>query len=261
MINSPVGFEQITPMLLTYNEAPNIRRTLERLTWAKRIVVIDSYSTDETLEILQSFPQVDLFQRAFDTLAQQCNFGLEKIETNWVLSMDADYYLSDNLIAKIKTWKATPKVNAYKARFKYCVFGKPLRATLLPPRTVLYRRSEASYYNDGHAHRVKVNGQTARLDTYILHDDRKTLSRWLWAQDRYLKLEAQKLNETPSDQLSMGDKVRKQKWIAPFVIVFYCLILKGGILDGWRGWYYAFQRMLAELLLSLRLMEIEKLKL
>lgn len=49
--------EKITPLVLTYNEAPNIKRTLQQLTWAKIIVVVDSYSTDETLEILKSHPK------------------------------------------------------------------------------------------------------------------------------------------------------------------------------------------------------------
>ena len=83
--------EKITPLILTYNEAPNIRRTLEHLTWAKEIIVIDSYSTDETLEILSAIPQVKVFQRKFDSFAVQCNYGLEKITSEWVLSLDADY--------------------------------------------------------------------------------------------------------------------------------------------------------------------------
>ena len=80
------------PPNLTYNESPNIGRILQRLTWAKRIVVIDSYSTDETLEILKSFPQVDVYQRKFDTFANQDNHGLDQITSEWVLSLDADYF-------------------------------------------------------------------------------------------------------------------------------------------------------------------------
>jgi hypothetical protein len=68
-------------------------------------------------------------------------------------------------------------------------------------------------------------------------------------------LEAKKLNTTPPNQLSLADKIRKTKTIAPFVVLFYCLFLKGGILDGWRGWYYAAQRTLAELLLVIHLIE------
>jgi len=87
--------EQITPLILTYNEAPNIDRALERLTWANRIVVIDSFSDDETLDILANYPQVEVNQRRFDTHALQWNYGLEKINTKWILSLDADYILSE----------------------------------------------------------------------------------------------------------------------------------------------------------------------
>ncbi len=60
--------------------------------------------------------------------------------------------------------------------------------------------------------------------------------------------------------MAQSDRIRKKKILAPFVILFYCLILKGGILDGWHGWYYAFERVLAEILLSIRLIEYEKLQ-
>jgi glycosyltransferase involved in cell wall biosynthesis len=250
--------DRITPLILTYNEAPNLARVLQRLTWAKQIVVIDSFSTDTTLEILNSYFQVQLFQRKFDSFANQCNYGLSKIKTEWILSLDADYVLSEELIAEITTLKENPKINGYFAPFKYCVFGKPLRGTLLPPRQVLYRREKAVYRDDGHAHRVIVEGDFKLLSAWIYHDDRKPLSRWLWAQDRYMVIEVKKLLETPEHELSWGDRIRKQKIVAPFVILFYCLILKGGVLDGWIGWYYAFQRVLAEVLLSIRLIEAEQ---
>jgi len=274
--------ETITPLILTYNEAPNLDRTLAQLTWATTIVVIDSYSTDATLDILQHYPQIKLFQRPFDSFAEQWNFGLSKIASDWVLSLDADYVLSDELVAEIKTLPDHApthvpnhasdhvsdhvpdhapndirgngdRVNGYSARFKYCVFGKPLRGTLLPPRQVLYRRIYAAYYNDGHTQRVRIDGTVCALSGSIYHDDRKPLSRWLGAQDRYMVLEVQKLRKTPVRELSWGDRLRKQTVLAPVVILLYCLILKGGILDGKVGWYYAMQRMLAEILLAIRL--------
>lgn len=251
--------EQVTPLILTFNEEPNIDRTLKCLPWAKRIIVIDSYSTDETLEILQSYPQVEIFQRRFDTFANQCNYGLEKVKTDWVLSLDADYIVTDDLVAEIDTLPKDSLVDGYFVRFKYCVFGKPLRGTLLPPREVLFRREKGAYVDDGHAHRLRVNGISSMLSSCLYHDDRKPLSRWVWAQDRYMIIEAKKLLETPDSELSFGDRLRKQKVLAPFVILFYCLILKGGILDGWAGWYYAFQRIMAEILLAIRLTEQEKL--
>ncbi|HYX14987.1 MAG TPA: glycosyltransferase family 2 protein [Nostoc sp.] len=252
--------EEITPLILTYNEAPNINRTLQCLTWAKKIIVIDSYSTDETLKILYSYPQIKVFQNKFDSFASQCNYGLGKISSEWVLSLDSDYVLTDALIHEINALKAETDTNSYSVSFKYCVFGKPLRGTLLPPRTVLYKQEKAIYKDDGHAHRVWVNGNSKMLSGYIHHDDRKPLSRWLWAQDSYMVIEAKKLLATPTSELSLGDRIRKQKILAPLIILIYCLILKGGILDGWHGWYYALQRVLAEILLAIRLIEAEKLQ-
>lgn len=78
-------------MIITYNEAANIRRTLDKLGWARRIVVIDSGSTDETLEIARSYSRVEVIYRKFDNFASQCNYGISQVTTPWVLSLDADY--------------------------------------------------------------------------------------------------------------------------------------------------------------------------
>jgi glycosyltransferase involved in cell wall biosynthesis len=248
---------EVTPLILTFNEAPNIDRVLQHLTWASRIVVIDSFSTDETLDILNSYPQVEVFQRHFDTHAHQWNFGLAQIQTEWVLSLDADYVVTDDLVSEIKALPVETDIDGYYIPFKYCVFGKPLRGTLLPPRQALFRCQKAIYTDDGHTQLLKVSGKAATLDSYIYHDDRKPLSRWLWAQDRYMVLEVKKLLAAPQHELSLGDRIRKTKLLAPPVILIYCLFLKGGILDGWAGWYYAFQRVLAEILLSIHLIQTE----
>lgn len=250
----------ITPLILTYNEAPNLRRVLERLRWAEKIVILDSGSTDETLAIAAEFPQVQVLHRPFDTFAQQCNWGLAQIESEWVLSLDADYVLDAEMEIFLSHFQDTaPEIMGFEARFKYAIYGKPLRGTLYPNRKVLYRRSQANYQDDGHSHKVQITGKIEQLPGYIHHDDRKSLSRWLWAQDRYAQQELIKFQSTNTAHSRFNDWIRKQIILAPFVVFFYCLILKGGILDGWRGWYYAFQRMLAELLLALHLLE-DKLK-
>jgi glycosyltransferase involved in cell wall biosynthesis len=252
--------DQITPLILTYNEAPNINRTLKKLTWAKRIIIIDSFSDDGTLEIVSQYPQVELFQRQFISFADQCNFGLGKIMTNWVLSLDADYILSDSLFEELNQIPNNTPINGYAVPFKYCVFGKPLRGTLLPPRYVIYRPQFAKYQDDGHAHRVIINGEKSQLNGHIYHDDRKPLNRWLWAQHRYHKIEAHKLTHTVWAELSWSDRIRTLKLLAPFIVLVYCLVLKGGIFDGLHGWYYALQRVLAEIDISLRLIEYSLLK-
>lgn len=248
----------ITPLILTFNEDKNLGRTLSQLFWAKRIVIVDSFSTDATLEIASLHPQVELYQRKFDTHATQWNYGIDKIDSEWVLSLDADYVVSDELIAELSALPEAPSTHTYFTKFKYCVFGKPLKRSILPPRQTLFRKGKATYIDDGHTQRLKTLGASSTLSSYIYHDDRKALSRWLWAQDRYMVIEVKKLLVTPKAELSFGDRLRKQKVFAPFVVMFYCLILKGGLLDGWAGWYYALQRLLAEVLLTIHLIEAEK---
>ena len=154
--------EQITPLILTYNEENNINRTLEKLKWASKIIVIDSYSTDTTLEILSSYPQVEVFSRKFDTHATQWNYGLEKVATEWVLSLDADYIVTDALITEIKNLSPNSSIDGYFAKFKYCVFGKPLRGTILPPRQILFRKDKAIYIDDGHTQLLKNQGKSSQ---------------------------------------------------------------------------------------------------
>ena len=247
--------KEITPLILTYNEAPNIERTLHKLEWATRIVIIDSYSTDATLDILKSYSKVDIFYRKFDTFANQCNYGLDYINSEWVLSIDADYIVTDSLIEELNSLSQNNSLDGYFVKFKYCIFGKPLRGTILPPRQVLFKKDKGHYIDDGHAHKVIVNGNSGNLKSYIYHDDRKPLNRWLASQGKYMIIERQKIIELSNKKISFADKIRKQKILAPFIVFVYCLIFKGGILDGWAGWYYAFQRTLAEILLSIYLIE------
>jgi glycosyltransferase involved in cell wall biosynthesis len=245
----------ITPLILTFNEAPNIRRTLEHLSWAREIVVLDSYSTDGTLDILAEFPQVRLLQRKFDSFAGQCNFGLHQITTEWVLSLDADYVVTPELSESIQTLNPGSEVSGYRASFTYCILGRPLRASLYPPRTVLYRKDRASYADEGHGHRVRIEGTVVDLVGQIQHDDRKPLDRWLAEQSRYMVLESKNLTDASLEELSLQDKFRKRGWPAPILVMLYCLFAKGLILDGWPGWFYTFQRTLAETLLALRIIE------
>ena len=245
----------ITPLILTFNEAPNLRRTLERLAWAKEIVVLDSFSTDETLDIVRSFPQARVVQRAFDSFASQCNFGLQQIKTEWVLSLDADYVLSEELVRELHGFKPNGDIVGFSACFQYWICGHPLQASLYPPRVVLYRKDRACYHNDGHGHPVQIDGPTQSLDGLIYHDDRKPISRWLWAQHNYAALEVQKFLSAPPGSLRAQDRLRLWILPAPFVVLFYTLIIKRALLDGRAGWHYAFQRLTAELILSMHLLE------
>lgn len=245
----------VTPLVLTYNESPNISRCLARLAWAARIVVVDSGSTDDTAALVASHAGTDLHLRPFDNHTRQWNHGLDLVTTPWVLSLDADYVLTDAFITQLDTLSPAEDIDAFYAPFRYCVAGKPLRACLYPPRAVLFRKDRCRYVSDGHTQLLHVPGKSLSLTAPIDHDDRKPLTRWFWAQDRYALLEAEKLSQADPTTLRLQDKLRLKIIYAPLVTLFYTLFVRGVILDGWRGWYYAFQRTVAELMLSLRLLE------
>ena len=242
----------ITPLLITYNEAQNIGRVLDKLHWAKRIVVIDSGSTDETAQIVSQYPQAEIIVHPFKSFADQCNFGLSKIRSEWVLSLDADYILSDELVEELNVLNDDGAAG-YAADFVYCVYGRQLRGTLYPPRTVLYRTHLAKYENHGHSHKVSVSSPLRRLRGKILHDDWKPMSRWFLSQQGYAKKEADYLLASNPAHLSRNDRIRLLCWPAPVLVALYVLFAKGCILDGWPGWFYMLQRLLAETMLSLEL--------
>ena len=247
--------DRITPLVITYNEAPNIARTLDRLTWAKRIVVIDSGSTDETLNIIRSFPQAQAIHRKFDDCASQWNFGNDQVQSEWVLSLDADYELSEELVAELAHLDPDESVSGYRARFVYRVFGRPLRGSLYSPRIVLYRKDHTFYRNEGHTQRPIVTGAVQTLSGVIYHDDRKPLGRWLVSQRRYAKEEAKYLLQSDRKSLGLKGRLRILAWPVPLVVLIYTLFFKGCALGGWQGWYYALQRLLAEIFLALEIID------
>jgi glycosyltransferase involved in cell wall biosynthesis len=247
--------EQITPLIITLNEAPNIQRTFSKLHWAHRIVVIDSGSTDATLERLRIYPQVTVISRPFDNFANQCNFGLSQIQTSWVLSLDADYELSDELLEELATLHAEESTAGFCAHFVYRIFGRSLRASLYPPRVVLYRRDRAKYVNEGHGHRVMVSGDVRPLTGLIYHDDRKPLARWLASQQRYAVQEADYLLSLNKAEVRGFDRIRLAGWPAPIIALFYTLFVKRCLFDGFAGWYYVLQRVLAESMIALEIID------
>ena len=241
----------VAGLLLTFNEGPNIARTLAKLSWLADIVIVDSHSTDDTRAIAARFPNVRIFERAFTSHAEQWNFGLEAtgIASDWVLALDADFVLTDEASREIQALQPAGEVAGYWASFTYCIDGQPLRGAAYPPVVVLYRRSLGRYAQDGHTQRVQVTGRLNSLSHRIRHDDRKPLTHWLGSQVRYMQLEADKLDS--SARVGLVDHIRKWIVIAPPAMFLYCYIVRGGMLDGRAGLFYALQRATSEVILSL----------
>jgi glycosyltransferase involved in cell wall biosynthesis len=246
--------KQITPVLLTYNEKLNIHQTMARLYWAQDIVVVDSGSTDDTVRILKEFPQVRIFQRPFDTHGQQWHYATNEtgISTQWILRLDADYHLSDALISELSGLDANEPVDAYQISFDYAVFSRKLSASLYPPNTILLRRGRFTVWENGHTESWRVEGLVRKLTSKVVHDDWKTLDRWMASQLRYSRLE---LNAVSKRHGGLEDWLRKHPPLMPIAVFLYCLFVKGLILDGKAGLFYTIQRTMAEAIVSLMLLE------
>lgn len=247
----------ITPVILTRDEAPNLGRTLAQLTWARDVVVVDSFSTDATPEIARSFPNVRFFQRAFDEHAAQWTFGQQQVRTNWFLALDADYFLPAAFTRELQSL-VPGTIRGYIAPFRYAVGGKPLRASLYPPRIVVAMTAHATFWQDGHTQRISIDGDVASLREPIIHDDRKDFRSFVARQKRYMVAEAEKLRVRDPRSLGVAGRVRKLIVVAPFAVLVHTLFVKGLILDGVPGLRYAWERFVAEVILSRELLGVRR---
>lgn len=247
--------DQITPVILTFNEAPNLRRTLSGLSWAKQIIVVDSGSTDSTLSILADYPQIIVFSRAFDSHGKQWTFAITEtnIRTDWVLRLDADYFVTPELRNEFAQLDPDAKVSAYRIAFDFAVYGRRIRTSLYPPNTVLFRKGQVRPRDRGHTEVWTIEGNVAELKARIVHDDRKRVPEWFTAQGRYVTREFSYLaTERPA---GLKHNLRLTPPLMPFLSFLYCLFFRGLILDGRAGLFYSLQRLLVETALALMVLE------
>jgi hypothetical protein len=248
-----MNLDDITPVILTRDEEPNIGRTLGQLTWAREIVIVDSFSTDATVAIAGTFPNVRLVQRAFDEHAKQWTHALQQVRTAWFLALDADHFVPGDFVRELAALE-TAGVRGFRAPFRYAVNGKVLRTSLYPPRVVLAMKAHATFWQDGHTQRIAIDGETGMMSTAIIHDDRKSFRSFLERQRRYMRAEAEKLRALDPRSLGLTGRVRKLIVVAPLAVLVQTLFVKGLILDGTAGLRYAWERFVAELMLSRELL-------
>jgi glycosyltransferase involved in cell wall biosynthesis len=246
--------DHITPVLLTHNEEQNIGRTLSLLKWAKDVVVVDSGSTDGTRTVLAAFPNVRVFKRRFDTHAKQWRYALEEtqIATDWILRLDADYQVSDELVSELTRLDPDAPVDAYRIRFDYAIFSQKLFSSLYPANTILLRKGKFCVSDKGHTEAWEVNGPIATLSGPVVHDDWKPTGQWVIGQMRYMQRELEWLRV---DRAGLVRWLRLRPPLMPIVVFIYCLFGKGLIVSGRAGIFYALQRMVAEAILSLMVLE------
>jgi glycosyltransferase involved in cell wall biosynthesis len=252
-----MSIDNITPIVLVYNEEKNILNCIEKLVSFKNVLVVDSGSEDNTLELIKGYDFITVVSQPFISHSSQWNFAINSnlVKTNWILALDCDYILNVDFMDELSRLDLHCEMKGYFVEFNYAIFGKSLRFNIYPPVVVLFDKRNAQYIQDGHTQRVIVDGKLGSLQSYITHDDRKSLSRWLNSQNSYAILEVEMLVSHEFNDMRIQDILRKMIIITPWLIPIYILFIRGGIFDGRRGLYYAMQRSLAEMILMIYLLE------
>ncbi len=253
----------LTVIVLTFNEQRHIERCLSSL-WkvATRVVVIDSFSTDNTVELARSLG-ADVLQHRFVNQAQQYQWAIENasISTNWTLRIDADEYLEPALQESIRSFLSDPGTfNAVYLRRKICFLGRPIRHGFFYPLLILrmYRseqgRMEQRWMDE---HIVVENPVTTTLDGDLTDDNLNDLAWWTAKHVGYARREAWQViagreRGTATIESQLSGAARYKRWLKErlynrlpsglrsSLYFFYRYFIGRGFLDGKEGFYFHF---------------------
>lgn len=228
---------KISATIITFNEEENIKRCIDSvLEVADEIVVVDSYSTDQTEKICSSFDQVRFIKNEFKGHIEQKNFAIQQAKHEWILSLDADECLSDNLKTEIENIKSKKedKFQAYSMPRlnNYC--GQWIRHSgWYPDRKVrLWNRKMGKWGGHNPHDRVILdNGiQSGKLNSNLLHYTIASLSAHINQVNKFSEIAALQLfnsQKKPSATFKMI-------FDPPFMFIKR-YILQLGFLDGFYG--------------------------
>lgn len=223
---------KISVLLPVFNEEQHIGACLESVKWADEILVVDSFSTDGTLEIARGYG-ARIIQHEYINSARQKNWALPQCTHPWVLQIDADEELEVGAECEIKAAlsAASEATDAFRLPRRNHFCGRWIRhAGMYPDYQVRLLRRDAVHWADRnvHAHPLVLR-QVGTLSHHILHDGAPFLSRQLRNLDRYTRYEADELIK----------QHRHFSWYRllchPWLIFCYRYLWLQGWRDGWRG--------------------------
>ncbi len=228
--------------IITLNEEQNLARTLASVRWAEEIVVVDSGSTDRTVEIARSFG-ARVIEREWPGFALQKNFAIGECHGTWILSLDADEELTPELQTQIRSLLPTnPPTDAYYLRRRNLFLGRWIkRGSFYPdPKLRLFRRAAANFtqtpkFEERPVHEtISFNGASDTLDFDIIHHAYPTLSTYIEHMDRYSNLGADILVENRRTSRSLPGFLLHIFFIPQWTFLWN-YIVRGGFLDGREG--------------------------
>ena len=269
----------ISILILTKNEAADLPACLASVAWSDDIHLVDSQSTDATVEIAEA-AGAKVHQRAFDNYAAQRNFGLAlPFAHPWVLILDADERPTPGLAAEMQrvVLSAPESVSGYRLRRRDFLFGTWLKHAQLSPFYIRLVRPARARYTRSINEVLDVDGPIADLNEPLDHYPfSKGIAHWVAKHNLYSTMEAQLIVaqsglQDPSLRTALGlgpgdpdfhTRRLHQKALfyklpgRPLIKWAYMMFLRGAILDGPAGWAYATLASFYEYLIVLKTKEL-----
>lgn len=271
----------VAVITLTYNEEANVAQALASLAgWADEIHVLDSLSTDRTIEIAARFGAHVSHNRFVDFVKQR-NYALQHlpIGTEWVLFLDADEWLPDALKREIRALiGSSPAENGFYIKRRLIWMGRWIRRGYYPAWILrLFRYGKGRCEDRPINEHLIVEGSTGRLRNDFIHEDRRGVGDWIAKHNSYATKESLELFSTRSgpgyreiDVRLFGTQAQRKRWIGyriwnrlpplirPFFYFFYRYFLAGGILDGREAFAYHFlQALWFPMLVDIKYLELK----
>ncbi|WP_158973690.1 glycosyltransferase family 2 protein [Cellulophaga sp. L1A9] len=190
--------EKLSVFIITYNEERILDKCLNKLSWADEIIVVDSGSTDATLEICKKY-HVKLFHKDFEGFGTQKQFALEKTTNNWVLSLDADEILSEELITEIQeNLKPEMNISGFYLKRKHVFLGKVFDYGPDSKEYILrlFNKNMGKFDGKKVHENIILEGESAKLKNNFLHFTTRSLDNYIvklsnyatiYAEGKYLK--------------------------------------------------------------------------
>jgi len=227
---------KLSVALMSFNEESNIRRTLEAaLPLADEVVVVDSFSTDRTVEIAESMG-ARVFREPWKGYIGQTNSCLEKCRGEWVLCLDCDEVVTTELRESIRRVLEQPTAEGYLLNRRSFYLGRLLQYAWQPDRKLRLARKDASLRCEGsNPHPVlKVEGRIARLDGDLIHYSYKDFGAHM-AQTQNFARQAAESYYRQGRTANLFDLFSR-----PFCVFFLHYFLRRAFLDGVPGFFAAF---------------------
>lgn len=272
------GPAPVTVIIATFNEEANLPAALDSVRgWAKEVYVIDSYSTDRTVEIAlaRAAEGVRVVQHPFRNLCQQWHWALDRLplSTEWVMELDADERVTPEFreeFLRLTSDPANPNV-AYYSRRVLVFMGRRLnsKANLLNWDNRIWKHRHGRFEDRRDNMHVLIQGGPAgRTQAMIEHHDHKDFTSWIEKQNYHSSLEALPLIHGEASGVAaprfFGNKAERTRWLrnrfyripGRHLLHFFLLaVVRGAYRDGWIGIHYAVLKTFIYYMIDLKILE------